>query len=93
MLNVHWENGVLKMSNEEDQVFFSSEEIYKDKTVLAFVVEDEVAEIFIADEKLGSILTSNPKIVDITGRDFSIDGPNPGWFYDGEMFFPPQRHE
>lgn len=81
------------MSEDQEQVFFSSEEIFKDKKILAFVVEDEVAEIFIADEKLGSILLSNPKIVDITGRDYIMDGPHPGWFHDGEMFYPPQRHE
>jgi len=77
----------------EEQVFFSSEEIYKNKTVVAFVVENEVAEVLIADEKLGAILLSNPKIIDITGRDTAIDGPNPGWYYDNGTFYPPQRHE
>ena len=79
------------MSEDKEQVFFSTEELYKDKTVIAFVVEDEVAEIFIADEKIGAILLSNPKIIDITGRDFHVDGPNPGWFYSEDVFYPPQN--
>jgi hypothetical protein len=53
----------------------STSEIYKDKNLLVFVIDNEVVQTFLCD---------------ITGKDIFENGPRIGWTYDGEDFFPPQ---
>jgi hypothetical protein len=46
---------------------------------LAYVIEGEVVELFHVDERLASIITSNPIIVDITDNENVVA---PGMKYD-----------
>lgn len=69
----------------------STDKLYEGKVILAFVIEGELVDTFLCDERLAAILQSNPKIVDITGKHSFISGPHRGWTYDGEGFYPPQE--
>jgi hypothetical protein len=89
MLFVQLVNGVKKMSKEIKGRLITNEELYKDKTVLVFVIDDEVVQTFVCDDRMAAIFQSNPTVVDITGRDMVLDGPQIGWTYDGENFKPP----
>ena len=77
------------MSKEIKGRLITNEELYKDKTVLVFVIEDEVVQTFICDDRMAAILQSNPTVIDVTGRDIVLDGPQIGWTYDGKDFKPP----
>lgn len=77
------------MSREIKGRLITNEELYKDKTVLIFVIEDEVVQIFMCDDRMAAILQSNPTVIDVTSRDIVLDGPQIGWTYDGENFTPP----
>jgi hypothetical protein len=77
------------MSREIKGRLITNEELYKDKTVLIFVIDDEVVQTFICDDRMAAILQSNPTIIDVTGRDIVLDGPQVGWTYDGKDFKPP----
>ena len=77
------------MSREIKGRLITNEELYKDKTVLIFVIEDEVVQTFICDDRMAAILQSNPTVIDVTGRDIVLDGPQIGWTYDGKDFKPP----
>ncbi len=68
----------------------STSEIYKDKNLLVFVIDNEVVQTFLCDDRMAAILQSKPTIIDITGKDIFQNGPRIGWTYDGEDFFPPQ---
>jgi len=68
----------------------STQEIYKDKNLLIFVIDNEVVQTFLCDDRMSAILQSRPKIIDITGKDTFHSGPQIGWTYDGQDFFPPQ---
>ena len=46
---------------------------------LAYVIDGEVVELFRVDERLASIITSNPIIVDITNTENVV---RPGMKYD-----------
>jgi hypothetical protein len=46
---------------------------------LAYVIDGEVVELFQVDERLASIVTSNPIIVDITNNENVV---RPGMKYD-----------
>jgi len=46
---------------------------------LAYVIDGEVVELFQVDERLASIITSNPIIVDITNNENVV---RPGMKYD-----------
>jgi len=89
MLFVQLVNGGQKMSREIKGRLITNEELYKDKTVLIFVIDDEVVQTFICDDRMAAILQSNPTIIDVTGRDIVLDGPQVGWTYDGKDFKPP----
>jgi hypothetical protein len=68
---------------------YSIEEIYQGQTLLAFVIEGEVVQTFMCDERMAAVLQSNPEVVEITGRNMSLEGPFVGWQYDGKDFIPP----
>lgn len=57
--------------------------------LFAQVVNGEVKNMFGAHERLGAVLSSNPIVVDITGKDIKTEGPMVGWTWDGENFNPP----
>jgi len=68
----------------------SKDKIYKDKTILALIINGEVVETFISDERFAAILQSNPTVVEIS-KDYVIDGPHIGWQYDGKDFYAPSK--
>lgn len=68
----------------------SFENIYKDKEVLAFIIDEEVVEIFYADERFSAIIQSEPIIVELKNIDPMLNGPHIGWKYDGKNFLPPE---
>ena len=73
-----------KVFKEGDIV--SSEDIFKNQSFLAFVIDGEVVQTFICDKRMSAILQSNPTIVEVsTGNPF-LDGPHVGWKYDGNAF-------
>ena len=76
-----------KYKNINGPKFVSVENIYKDKTVLAFVIDNVVVDTFICEDRIGAILQSNPEIVEITSLDPILNGPYPGWKYDGKKFY------
>ena len=67
-----------------------TEEIYKDKNLLVFIIDNEVVQTFLCDDRMSAIIQSKPTIVDVTGKDIFHNGPQIGWTYDGQDFFPPQ---
>lgn len=73
-------------NNENPLELISTEDIYKNKNVLALVIDNEVVELFMCEERLSAILQSNPTIIDVTDRDPFFKGPLPGWKYDGKEF-------
>lgn len=76
-----------KYKNINGPKFVSSEEIYKGKTVLAFVIDGTVVDTFVCEERVAAILQSGPEIVDITSLDPVLNGPYTGWKYDGQKFY------
>jgi hypothetical protein len=73
---------------KENQIV-TEEEIFKNKSVLAFIIDGEVVDTFVADERFAAILQSEPKIVELDSSNFMSNGPFRGWKYDGEYFYPP----
>ena len=69
----------------------SKDEIYKDKAILALIIDGEVVETFISDERFAAILQSNPTVIEIS-KNYVIDGPHRGWQYDGKDFHPPSTN-
>jgi hypothetical protein len=69
--------------------FISTEEIYKGQVVLAFVIDNEVVDTFICNERLAAILQSSPVIVELENKDIFLNGPHIGWKYDGINFIKP----
>lgn len=78
---VQLESGSMKEINTKD--------IYKDKTMIAFVIDGEVVDTFVCDYRLAAILQSNPEVVDISKRNVFFEGPFIGWKYDGQDFKKP----
>jgi hypothetical protein len=66
----------------------SKDEIFKDKVILALIIDGEVVENFICDGRLAAILQSDPTVVEIS-KDYVIKGPHIGWHYDGKDFYQP----
>lgn len=80
-----------KRNIEGSQV--STEEIYNGQTVLAFIIDNEVVQTFICDERMAAILQSNPTIVEVTSHDPFMYGPHIGWIYKNDKFYPPQSQQ
>jgi hypothetical protein len=66
----------------------SKNKIYKDKVILALIIDGEVVENFICDGRFAAILQSNPVAVEIN-QDYVTKGPHIGWHYDGKDFYQP----
>ena len=73
-----------KVFKEGDIV--STEDIYKDQSFLAFIIDGEVVQTFICDKRMSAILQSNPTIVEVDTDNPFINGPHIGWKYDGNTF-------
>lgn len=71
----------------------STEEIYNGQTVLAFIIDNEVVQTFICDERMAAILQSNPTIVEVTSHDPFMYGPHVGWIYKNDKFYPPKSQQ
>jgi hypothetical protein len=80
-----------KRNIEGSQV--STEEIYNGQTVLAFIIDNEVVQTFICDERMAAILQSNPTIVEVTSHDPFMYGPHVGWIYKNDKFYPPKSQQ
>lgn len=79
-----------KQHKDNPDSFFNNEEVYKDKTFLAFVIDGEVVQTMLCDTRLSAILQSNPQIVEVPVKtDPSFNGPHIGWKYDGNEFKHP----
>lgn len=76
------------MSNDSPKIL-STEEIYKDNVVLAFIIDGEVVENLMCHPRMAAVLQSNPTVVELTNEDPFINGPHVGWRYDGEKFLRP----
>lgn len=87
MLLVLLESGEYQMPTTNNAESLSVEDIYKNKNVLAFVIDNQVVEIFMCDERFSAILQSNPTIIDVTEKDPLFNGPHAGWKYDGQKFY------
>lgn len=59
--------------------------------MLAFIIDNEVVDTFLCEDRMAAILQSNPKVIDITKKHSYITGPHKGWIYDGQEFYPPQE--
>jgi len=68
----------------------STDQIYNGQTVLAFIIDEEVVQTFMCDERMAAILQSNPTVIEITDRDPFLYGPHPGWTYKNNQFQPPK---
>lgn len=77
--------------NEKEPGFrlVSNEDMYKDRSLIAFIIDGEVVEILNCNKKLGAILQSNPTMVEINPEESSLNGPYLGWKYDGDKFTNP----
>jgi hypothetical protein len=78
------------MNREIKGRIVTNEEVYKDHTLLVFVIDNEVVQTFMCDDRFAAILQSNPTVIDVTGRDMVLDGPHIGWIYDNDEFVPPK---
>lgn len=68
----------------------SIQQIYENKAVLAFIIDDEVVDVFYADERFAAIIQSSPKIIELKNEsDPMLNGPHIGWKYDGSNFYFP----
>lgn len=67
----------------------SSEEIFKNKSFLIFVIDGEVVDTFLCDKRMSAILQSNPTVIEVKGKDHFLNGPYIGWKYDGNNFYSP----
>jgi hypothetical protein len=68
------------------------DEMFKDKSILAFIIDGEVVDTFVCDERFSSILQSQPTIVEINKDSFTMSGPYRGWLYDGKNFYPKNQN-
>jgi hypothetical protein len=60
---------------------------------LALVIDNEVVDIMRTEERLMAILTSDPKIIDLTTKDYLV---KPGWIYleeEGEFISNENQEE
>jgi hypothetical protein len=77
------------MPTTKSNRFLSTEEIYKDQIVLAFVIDGEVVDTLVCNERLAAILQSTPTVVELKNKDIFLNGPHVGWKYDGINFIKP----
>jgi hypothetical protein len=68
----------------------STEQIYQDSSLLAFIIDGEVVQTFLCDRRMSAILLSNPTIIEIDGENNFLEGPHIGWKYDGSKFIGPE---
>jgi hypothetical protein len=78
-----------KEKNIEVGETVSTEEIFRNKAMLAFIIDGEVVDTFLCDKRMSAILQSNPTIIEIDGKNHFMNGPFIGWKYDGENFHSP----
>jgi hypothetical protein len=71
----------------------STKEIYDGQTSLAFIIDNEVVQTFICDERMASILQSNPTVVEVKNHDLFMNGPHIGWTYKDDKFYPPKLQQ
>jgi hypothetical protein len=70
------------MMNEEDLV---TTPVHERARAIAFIVDDEVAEIIFTDDRLSAVFLSDPKIVEITSlMSDPLLHPATGWGYDSD---------
>jgi hypothetical protein len=97
MQHVLWENGNMpsvKKDRTSQGIQISTDKIYNGQIVLAFIIDDEVVQTFMCDERMAAILQSNPTIVEITNKDPFLNGPHVGWKYkDGTFSMPKPNKE
>jgi hypothetical protein len=62
------------------------------KRAIMFVIDGEAVQIFTTDDRFAAILTSNPLVLDVTGRTISKTLNFQGVMYDEEndIIIPPQ---
>ena len=83
---------VKRKKNIEDKEI-STKDIYNGQVVLAFIIDNEVVQTFICDERMAAILQSNPKVVELTNTDPFMHGPYVGWIYKNDKFYPPKSQQ
>lgn len=71
----------------------STDEIYNGQIVLALIINEEVVDTFMCDERMAAILQSNPTVVEITDRDPFLNGPHIGWTYKNNKFLMPKSNQ
>jgi hypothetical protein len=80
-----------KVHKHNENSFYNNQEIYKDKTFLAFVIDGEVVQTMLSDDRFSAILQSNPEIIEVpVETDPSFNGPHIGWIFDGKEFKHPR---
>jgi len=70
---------------KEGQII-STEDMFKDNSYIAFVIDGEVVHTFICDKRMAAILQSNPQIIEVNAKNPFLEGPHIGWKYDGNKF-------
>jgi hypothetical protein len=76
--------------SKNNKIFLSTKEIYEGQVSLAFVIDGEVVQTFLCDERLAAVLQSDPVIVELENDgDPFFNGPHVGWKYDGKNFYNP----
>lgn len=68
----------------------STKDLYKDRSLLALIIDGEIVHMFDCDKRLSAILQSNPTVVELDGENAFISGPHIGWKYDGKNFIKPE---
>lgn len=80
----------VKKKKNIDGSQLSTEELYSGQTVLAFIIDNEIVQTFMCDDRMAAILQSNPTIVEVTNHDPFMYGPHVGWVYKNKKFYPPE---
>lgn len=83
----------VKKDRNSQGIQISTDKIYNGQTVLAFVIDNEVVQTFMCDERMAAILQSNPTIVEITSKDPFLNGPHVGWKYKDGIFSMPKPNK
>lgn len=71
--------------------FISTKDMYKDRSLIALILDGEIVHMFDCDKRLAAILQSNPEAVELDGENAFLNGPYVGWKYDGEKFINPNH--
>jgi hypothetical protein len=83
----------VKRKKDIDNNEVSTKEIYHGQTALAFIIDNEVVQTFICDERMAAILQSNPTVVEVKSHDLFMNGPHIGWTYKDDKFYPPKLQQ